>query len=484
MFEECLEKFTPDELKQIQDNRAYIQGDYLSFDNDITDELTKKIEAVYAEALKPYLMDGQTRVDVFFNLIKYQTEFAHALGVTLYDPKDTPEKALRLFFDNNTAQLQITHKNYSGALYPYKNDYAYIVNFDNQLRFTWDDDGTPHIVTSDEQIAFDELLNKKNIPANCADTDLLSTLAAAVRASHISNKGDKITVSLPNFARALGVRIENHPEKDAAHDKFFDFWGKIKQLENIGGVIVEQKKILRAFVFLSYNEEKNELTFSSPYLYSLMDILKSNPAKEAIQKVNNRPKYSILGISYLINANIITARNKITAEISKYLVCRLLQAGSKTDATKHPGRTYKNKNQRTCSITYQDLIKDVPELKNAWKTADAKQRAQILRRSILGTNYDKPGKDGKIKNTSIIEDYMRDYTQAFNFWVELKIEVEPVSMKTLSNKIIFTHEGINGDYDENLRIPHEENNVGSEENNVGSEENRVGSEENRVGSEE
>ena len=140
----------------------------------------------------------------------------------------------------------------------------------------------------------DEILKRKAIPAKCADTDLLATLAAAVKSAYTYNIGDRITVYLPNFAKALGIRIDNAEKKDSSH---FDFWGKIKQLENIGGVLVEQGKLLRAFVFLGYDQNENTLTFASPYLYSLMDILQKNPVaitpKEQWKK--NKPTYDIKG---------------------------------------------------------------------------------------------------------------------------------------------------------------------------------------------
>lgn len=368
-------------------------------------------------------------------------------------------------FDKKTAQLQVTHKNYSGALLPSKNKYAYIINLDKQLQWLWDENGQLQgVETVDESTdnkVYDDLLKRKDIPANCADTDLLGTLFSAVNSAYINNIGDRITVNLPSFARAMSVQFEKYGSEDTEKQAHFDLWSKIKELESIGGVLVEQGKILRAFVFLGYDKNENTLTFASPYLYELMDILQNKKITSKTRK-NNKPTYQITGVSYLIDAKIITARNKITAQIVKYLNAAIIQRGVKTDASREPQKVFKDKKLITKSVTYRELIKDIPLLKEALQQTETRRRSRVLRRVIFGEDYEQAVTDKKtgkktVKKTALVEDYLREYTDAFNYWKDLSIEVEPVSMKELDNKITFRHHGIDGEFQERLHIPHVEN---------------------------
>ena len=446
-----LAQFTPEELELIraQNGKFTVHDNVLHFDNDLPDAIIEKMSYLSFSFYEQNVRDGETRREAFFHPEITTRRFLEMFGLT--DGKtDEQPKGIRLNFDENTAQLQITHKNYSGALLPLKNKYAYIVNIDKQLQFVWDENGEPRITTADDQTAYDELLNKKTIPAKCADTDLLGTLASAVESAHRANYGYIITVYLPDFARALGVRIENSDDKDATINNHFDFWNKIKQLENIGGVLVEKKKIQRVFTLLEYNQTENTLTFASPYLYSIMDILKANPAKISKQKKENKPLYLIQGKSYLVSSKIITARNKATSQTVHYVIQRLLEHGIKTDATRYPHKQYKDKKLVTVTMTYKDLIKNTPLLKETLQEAEPKRRGQILKRAVFGDSYNERSTK---KQTTLLEEYLKEYTDAFNYWLDLTITCDPVTMKDLNKKITITHHGINGAFEERLHIP-------------------------------
>lgn len=443
-FDECRSQFTETELQKLQEagQHVIVQTDFFAFNSEVPEPLLEKFDEVFSQWID---RDGKNREDI----IRAYLTFLEGLGISVHVENTTAAAGhlTRLIFDENTAQLQVTHKKYSGALSPKKNKYAYIVDIDRQLQFVWDEDGTPRITTAAEAEAVDGLLKRKAIPAKCADTDLLATLAAAVKSAYHYNIGDRITVYLPNFAKALGIRIDRESKEDKSH---FDFWGKIKQLENIGGVLVEQGKILRAFVFLDYDQKENTLTFASPYLYSLMDILQKNPARIAPKNLwkNNKPSYEIKGLSYLIDAKIISARSKVTSEVVKCIIAGLMQRGSKPDSTYSPYKQFSNKSLVTYSVTYRDLVKSVPILKEALSESKSDKRSQTLKRAIFGNNYD------GIKNTTpIIETYLRTYTDAFNFWKGLEIKVEPVSMKELDNSITLTHYGQDGDFRPRFHIP-------------------------------
>ena len=502
-LDECRKRFTEDELKKLQDfgQHIVVNEGKINFGNNRDELLTEKVSLYFRKwidseishktsregyivevSILPQELEARKKFPEAFtisdaegdvtasvewesssdqiNVLGLYLTFLQGLGINLHFEKATADagKLTRILFDEkNTAQLHVTHKKYSGALSPQKNKYAYIVDIDRQLQFVWDEDGTPRITTAAEAEAVENLKKKKVIPAKCVDTDLLATLAAAVKSAHRYNIGDRITVYLPNFAKALGVQFEKNvsdePDEDEKSRSHYAFWDKIKQLENIGGVLVEQGKILRAFVFLGYDQKENTLTFASPYLYSLMDILQQNPV--AIQPRSqwkyNTPSYDIKGLSYLIDAKIITARSKITSEIVKNIVAGLLQRGVKPDATLKSQKQFPNRKQITFTVSYRELIKNIPQLREYLEESEPRRRTRNLQNVIFGRKY-----DGIKNKTTIIEQYLRDYTDAFNYWTGLQIEVEPVSVKELDNKIIIKHFGTNGEWTERLHEPYPE----------------------------
>lgn len=346
----------------------------------------------------------------------------------------------------NTASLIITHPKLKGALLPQKNDTAYVINIDNQLQWTWNADGTPVINTVSEAKEIDELLERRKIPANCADTELLEMFASAVASAYICNVRDRITVNYPSFFREMGTKPgdeKNH------HTNPMD---RIKQLENVGGVLVEQKKIQRVFVWVEIDDTNKTLTFESPYLYSIMDMLKANPAKVSNRIKNDRPMWSILGVSFLGKGNRASAKNKITIQVAEYLTVKLHQHGNRSDATRNPGKTYKDKRRVTCEVSYNDIILNCPRLSEAIEKSP-NRTTQILQRSILGPNFNDNKRSKNYHPQTLIEEYLQKYFTVFEYWKDLKIKVAPVSVKTLDNKIVFTHHGYNGDFKNPLNLP-------------------------------
>ena len=376
------------------------------------------------------------------------------------------ESPNKVFFGPDTTALIITHPKLKGALLPQKNDNAYIINIDNQLKFTWDADGTPIITTVSEEKEINDLLDRQTIPADCTDTELLEIFASAVASSYICNTGYTITVDYPSFLSAMGTK----PGSKKNHHT--DPMKRIKRLENVGGVLVSQKKIQRVFVWLDFDDNDKTLIFQSPYLYSIINMLKKEPAKIAAERRNDRPKWTILGLSYLGRTTRASAKNKITVQIAEYLIVRLHERGNKTDAELNPGKTYKDKHGRTLNISYNDIIMNCPRLKEAIENTP-KRTTQILQRSILGPKFDFNPKASGYKHETLIEEYLKKYFTVFDFWKDLKISVDPVTVKELNNKITFTHHGYNGDYKNPLRLP-TVNGVAPEELNEETTENGKG----------
>ena len=454
-----LSEFTPEELEilKAQSGKFSLKGNELHFDDDLPDELLNKLMTAsiifYQEAWAEGNADEHR--DIVFLPEKINRNFLELFGLTK-EKTTIVLNAPRIIFDDNSAQFLPTHKKYYGALLPIKNKVAYIARYDKQLQFVWDENGDYRITVADEQSSYDEVVKSKTISADCADTDLLMTLASAVEASYLSNCGYIITVYLPNFAKAMSRQFET----DTANKEqnLYDLKNDLNKLENIIGVLVEQQKIQAAFKIIDLDQKTRELTFASPYLYSLMDILNKDRITSKT-KHNNELDYNIKAVSYLISSKINKARNKMTTQVVCYLIANIFQRGVEEDYKKKPKKRYNDKSAVTKSIKYKDIIKNSPRLQEALKTSAPKRRNQILNRAIFGEDFNKPMKDkttGKtvIKSTTRLEDYIKEYTDAFNYWKDLEIIVEPVTMNSLDNSITFIHHGINGDYKPRFTIPH------------------------------
>ena len=181
-----------------------------------------------------------------------------------------------------------------------------------------------------------------------------------------------------------------------------------------------------------------------------MDLLQKKKITSN-QKKNNIPLYDIEGVSYLVSAKINHARSKVTAQVIQCVIVGLFQHGIRTDASRKPQQQHKDKKLITKSFTYKELIKCSPLLKEALQEAEPKRRNQILKRAIFGEEYNF---NSSRKQTTAIEEYLREFTDAFNYWKDLTITAEPVAMKSLDNKITFSHHGINAEFEDKYHIPH------------------------------
>ena len=356
-----------------------------------------------------------------------------------------PNNAL-VYFPDKTALFVPTLRDCLYALSGKKNKTAYIAKADKQLQYIFDENGNFTIGVEDEQTTFEKVSKQKPLSAKETDTDLLMTLASAVEASYLSSYGYIITVYLPNFAKAIGVQFAT--EGKEKEQKQYDLKTKLADLENIIGVLVKEKKVKAAFKILELDQANKTLTFASPYLYSLMEIFEKERIT-ASQKKNNKPIYDIKGLSRLVDSKINTARNKVTTQLVYYIVARIHEHGNKTDAAKKPGKVFDDPKLRSVTISYKDIIKNVPLLEEAWKE-NKKTRARTLDRAVFGVNYNR-----NLKNpgTPIIEDYLRKYTRIFEYWKDAEIKIDTVSMKNLEAGITFTHHGYNGDFENDLQLP-------------------------------
>lgn len=384
--------------------------------------------------------------DVIFEIFKDRIEVKEDGTIWAREESAATPTQKLIVYGPDTASFIITHQKLKGALLPQKNDTAYVIDIDNQLQFTWNKDGTPVIKTVSEERAINDLLERKKIPADCADTELLEVFAGAVASAYICNIGDRITVNYPSFFKSINTKSG---EEKNHHTNPME---RIKRLENIGGVLVEQKKIQRVFVWVEINEAEKTLTFESPYLYSIMDMLKKEPAKISKRMENNKPTWKIYGVSYLGRTEMASAKDKITIQIAQYLTVRLHQHGKRTEASRNPGKEYKDKRLVKCSITYAEIIDACPRLKEAIEKTP-NRATQILQRSIIGPKYEPNKRSKHYYPKTKIEDYLIKYFRVFDYFKDLTLKVDPVTLRNLDNKITFTHHGYNGDAENLLHLP-------------------------------
>lgn len=459
------DRFTDDELNYLRtvllrqidektgevlpwDEKHYTWEDHIT-PPELLLSIWEKITEIYEETPKhqtevPDTITAEERAQVVADDIKnFGGEVLKALFVD--ELTHQPADALALFDENVTA-LVITNEKYYGALRPQKNDTAYVINIDKQLCFSWDKNGEPIITTVDEQTLLDGYMERDEIPADCADTELLEIFAAAVASAYMFNMRDRITVNYPSFFKAMRTKTGK------GEHKHYDVMERIKRLENIGGVLVEQKKLQRVFIWVEIDEDNKTLTFESPYLYSIMDLLRKEPAYIAPTRKNDKPASIITGVSLLGNGAIASAKNKITAEITQYIQARIHQHGRTTVSKYAPDKEYKDRKLVKVEITYKEIIENCPRLSEALRKSP--HGTQILQRSILGTKYNDNKRSKTYHPTTLLEEYMRRYTSIFDYWKDFKIsKIQDITVKNLNNKIIFTHHGYNGDFKNPYHLP-------------------------------
>lgn len=358
----------------------------------------------------------------------------------------------------NLPNLLPTDKKLQYAITPYRNEYAYIMPFDyGKLNFAYDEGGEIIIQTEAQYNAIEEAKDKKNkIAAAGIDQPLLRQLLAATMEAYLCNYGNSITVYLPSFAREMNIDISGANKKAEADDKgnpeiatkhnANDFFKKLKALEGLNGVW-QNGSFYRVFVLEGYEAEQNTLTFSSPWLFKIVKELLLFPASKRT-RADGSIMWEITGISSLIKSSIVSARSKPTIEILATLLVGLQQYGVKPEAKRHPGKKYKDKELVVYEISIKTLIERIPLVMENLNSYSGKPSNQttLLQRYFCGSNFKKRLKDGK---GYLLEEYIDKYTFIKDYYKDFKIEFQPPTMKTLSDKITIQHRGINGDFKTN-----------------------------------
>ena len=352
----------------------------------------------------------------------------------------------------NLPNLLPTDQRLQYAITPYRNEYAYILPFDyGQLRFDYDENGEIVIKTEAQFKAVEKAKDKESkIEAAGIDQPLLRQLFAATMKAYLCHYGNSITVYLPSFAREMNIDISGANKKAEAETKgenpginhnANDFFKKLKALESLNGVW-RGGSFYRVFVLEGYEAEQNTLTFSSPWLFKIARELLQNPANKKT-KADGTTIWEITGISSLMKPSIVSARSKPTVEILATLLAGLKQYGTKPEAKRHPRKKYRDKELVVYPISFKTLIERIPLIMENLDACKPSNKTTLLQRYFCGSNFKKRQKEGK---GFILEEYIREHTFIMDYYKDFEIEFRPPTVKTLSDKIIIRHRGINGDF--------------------------------------
>lgn len=335
-------------------------------------------------------------------------------------------------------QVSITDKDYQYALTPLRNDNAYITPLRESImqKLTFEN-GRLSVLDSD--IAPAEL--KKETASGMQDIKsldlpLLRQVFTAVYKTAIKGDAHTITVHAPRFFREMGIDVRSVPALEeyrqgnnasSSQSKLNDVFGKLRQFENCIGVSKgTYYELLRAIVI---DPQRNVITFATPYMnHILREINEKNIERNRAGKaLYNNPGYNML-----MHSTITSERNKPAVEIVNRIMAGLLQRGGTADAAlpQNKGKIMKNRTRITYKITYNGLIKDIPDLSQALKASTTADKNKQLSRAF----------------TKALE-LLRTKTDIYRYYINLKISPEwaPTS-SALSDTLTITHEGVNGDY--------------------------------------
>ena len=347
----------------------------------------------------------------------------------------------------NLPNLLPTDKRLQYAITPLRNEFAYIMPFDyEQLAFDYDENGEIVINSKAQFEAIEEAKDKKRkIQAAGIDQPLLRQLFAATMKAYLSNYGNSITVSLPSFAREMNIDVRGvSMQEDGTKHNANDFFKKLKALENLNGVW-QGGSFYRVFILEGYDAEQNTLTFTSPWLFKVARAILNEPAAKN-QKADGSIVWEMTGISSLMKPSIASARSKPTVEIIATLLAGLQQYGTKTEAKRHPGRKYQDKELVEYTISFKTLIERIPLIMENLNSCKPSNKTTLLQRYFCGS--DLKGRIQKGKGY-ILDEYITEYTFIRDFYKDFQIIFQPPTIANLSDKIIIRHHGINGEFQQN-----------------------------------
>ncbi len=258
--------------------------------------------------------------------------------------EDMPNEAIWRYLQSDLFErvlLKDDHKkgnrtiNKAGDVVSMPEKYAIITQADYKNALGLSQVGRAYLMTADGLTNKDGKLYFNSIPASKADIKVYSTNKVPenldmplLRAfysiilneiwDNINNHMEQtpvITVYLPHLFKYLG---KDKPSRNQT----LSIINGIMSFNDIVGVIDED--ILPVLVFLGENQEKNTISFSSPYMNRVIEKVH----KICIKKDKNGKMQSLPSHSYLIKPSIVNERNKKAVEIVNIVVTTIEQCGN------------------------------------------------------------------------------------------------------------------------------------------------------------
>lgn len=227
----------------------------------------------------------------------------------------------------------ITASSYQNALTFNKNPHAYLqaLSDTSELKYsngTFGYKGLPATLKKLDSISTNENTQIFNIP-------LLWALYGIILDSSPLTAGwdydRKITIYFPEFANKIG-KSQNIGKKDIT-----EYTNSIRHFQSVVGIINNGTKgndILPVIDYLEQDTKKNTISFSSPYMVRIIQIIheasirKDRKGQPKLKK-NGEP-LMLPSHSYITSMSIVSEKNKKALEIVFVIVALIEQAGNNT----------------------------------------------------------------------------------------------------------------------------------------------------------
>lgn len=228
--------------------------------------------------------------------------------------------------------LVITNDKYQNAMSLNKNDTAYIqmVSDNSKLKFAngiLTFKGFPATSAELQGLYTEEGIEKINIPLLMVIYSVIYEKLDNTKPEN-QNINEQINIYYPELAKGIGKspKITKSDVEDCMHN--------IKLFEKLLGIITNgtgSTDILPVIYNAEYNDTKNVISFSSPYIVKLIReiytaSIRTNKKKQVSLKKNGQPQM-FPSHSYMIHMDIAKEKNKKAVEIVFIVVAVIEKAG-------------------------------------------------------------------------------------------------------------------------------------------------------------
>lgn len=310
------------------------------------------------------------------------------------------------------------------------------------LRKVWKQNKQHHTTTAKE--------TEKQPKPESINKNLAGALFAAILKTS-ERRGNEFTIYLPEFAREMdshyyvdvddyddqGKPIEPQPKEETASTATDENDDKrpirpsiiqdLRSLDRWVGVLHETEA-RRLLVIVGMNKAAKTLTITTPYFDSLARAVEEDQQRaiEETSQAKKKPNYN-----KLIHTTMATERNQTAVELVVRITNGLLDRGGKpTGEFKENVDTADGKPTPDYSISFERLINEVPDLRRRYEaTKQTADKNKLLKR-VFSKAY-------KLLHTK---------TDAYQYFIDLKVPETIPTTTTLSSKLIIKYSGTNPKY--------------------------------------